>query len=80
MKNRYIVSALTLALLGVTTDQNISSVNAVATKSQAQIKAKSSSTLKALLGSEAKAEVSAKAKSKADSKAEMEDYFSMPFE
>ena len=80
MRNKYIVSAITLALLGVTTDQNITQVNAVATKSQAQLKAKSSTTLKALLGSEAKAEVSAKTESKADAKAEVEDYFSLPFE
>ena len=80
MKNRYVLSAITLALLGVSTDQNITMVNAVATKSQAQLKAKSSTTLKALLGTEAKAEVSAKAGSKAGAKAEVEDYFSQPFE
>ena len=74
MKNKYVVSAITLALLGVCTDQNICSVNAVATKSQAQLKAKSTATLKALATSESKAEV------KADAKAEVEDYFSQPFQ
>lgn len=77
MKNRYVLSAITLALLGISTDQNITMVNAVATKSQAQLKAKSSSTLKALLGTEVKAE--AKAESKASAKVDVEDYFSQPF-
>ena len=76
MRNKYIVSAITLALLGVTTDHNITQVNAVATKSQAQAKAKASTTLKALT----KLEAGAKSESKADAKAEAEDYFSMPFE
>lgn len=76
MKNRFVASAITLALLGVCTDQNISVVNAVATKSQAQLKAKSTATLKALASTEAQA--GSKTESKAE--AEIEDYFSQPFE
>jgi len=41
-------SAITIALLGITSDLNVSKVNAVATKNKAQLEAKSSVTLKAL--------------------------------
>ena len=41
-------SALTIALLGITSDLTISKVNGIATKNQAQLEAKSTATLKAL--------------------------------
>ena len=68
MKN-IVLAALVYALLGVTTDLNVTQVNGVATKNTSQMKAKSASTLKALLSIDSMADVAARALMKAEARA-----------
>ena len=63
---------MALVLLGVSTDLNVSQVNALATKNQAQLKAKASSTAKALSTAESKSASKAEAQEK--------DFFYQPFQ
>ena len=77
MKKKYVVSAITLALLGIQGDQNGSTrmvVNAATTQTQAKVEAKATTTAKA----EAKAE--SKSTAKTSVSAEVEDFFSQPFQ